>query len=266
MEQAIARSAAGVLAATSDEVAELAAIGVPGSRVRVVPAGVDTAKFNPDGPAAKRHADVRLLHVGSLAEHQGLDKVIRALADLPGAELVIAGGPEADDLDSDITCKKLGKLAAALGVADRVTFTGHVPAKNLPALMRSADVFVSSSAYEPLGSAAICAMACGTPVVANTAGAYADAVVDGTTGLLLSSGRPEALVKGLREALAMPMKLTAFGIAAADRARSRYPWDRIAAETVAAYERCIAAAAPVRPATPLPARRPAAAQAQRKAA
>ena len=267
MEKAIARSVTGVLAATTDEVSELAAIGVPGSRVRVVPAGVDIARFSPEGPAAKRHGELRLLHVGSLAEHQGLDRLIRALADLPGAELVIAGGPDPDDLDSDIACKKLGKLAAALGVADRVTFTGQVPAKNLPALMRSADVFISGSSYEPLGSAAICAMACGTPVVANAVGAYADAVVDGTTGLLLPPGRPEVLVKRLRDALAMPMKLTAFGIAAADRARSRYPWERIATETVAAYERCIAAAgAPVRPATPLPARRPTAAPAERKAA
>ena len=39
------------------------------------------------------------------------------------------------------------------------------------------------------------------------------------------------------------MKLTGFGIAAADRARSRYPWERIAAETAAAYERCLAAPA-----------------------
>ncbi len=110
-------------------------------------------------------------------------------------------------------------------------------------------------------------MACGTPVIAQAVGAYADAVVDGTTGLLLPPGRPEVLVKRLREALAMPMKLTAFGIAAADRARSRYPWERIATETVAAYERCIAAAGlQVRPATPLPARRGAPAPAERQAA
>jgi D-inositol-3-phosphate glycosyltransferase len=263
MEQAIARSVTGVLATTSDEVEELAALGVPGARVRVVPAGVDTTKFSPEGPVAKRHSELRLLHVGSLAEHQGLDRLLRALADLPGAELVIAGGPSPDELDSDIAYKKLGKLAAALGVADRVTFTGQVPAKNLPALMRSADVFISGSRYEPFGSAAICAMACGTPVVANEVGAYADAVVDGTTGLLLPPGRPDVLVKRLRDALAMPMKLTAFGIAAADRARSRYPWERIATETAAAYERCIAAAgAAVRPATPLPARRQASAERQ----
>ena len=88
-----------------------------------------------------------------------------ALPDLPEAELVIAGGPDHDDLDSDIAYKKLGKLAAGLGVADRVTFAGHVTGKTLPALMRSADIFVSAARYEPFGAAAISAMACGKPVV-----------------------------------------------------------------------------------------------------
>ena len=114
-------------------------------------------------------------------------------------------------------------------------------------------------------------MACGNPVVATAVGAYADAVVDGTTGLLLPPGRPQMLAKRLRELLATPMKLTGFGIAAADRARSRYPWERIAAETTSAYERCLAgpAASPARQAKPEPlagARRPSALAQQRRAA
>jgi D-inositol-3-phosphate glycosyltransferase len=251
MEACIGKSVAGVLAHTCDEVNHLSALGIPGTRVRVVPCGVDTGRFQPEGPAAKRHADLRLLHLGSLADHQGLDQLLRLLADLPDAELVIAGGPDPDDLDSDIAYKKLGKLAASLGVADRVTFAGHVTAKALPALIRSADVFVSTARYEPFGTAALSAMACGKPVIATAVGGYADAVVDGTTGLLLPPGRPQVLVKRLRELLTTPMKLTGFGIAAADRARSRYPWERIAAETAAAYERCLAAPA-ARPARQAP--------------
>ncbi len=268
MEALVARSVSGVLAHSSDEVAGLAGLGVPGARVRIVPCGVDTARFGPDGPAAKRHGELRLLHVGSLADHQGLDKLIRALPDLPGAELVIAGGPDQDELDSDLNYKKLGKLAAGLGVADRVTFTGQVASKNLEALMRSADIFVSAARYEPYGAAAITAMACGTPVMAHAVGACADAVIDGTTGVLLPAGGPEAFVKRIRELLSTPMKLTAFGIAAGDRARSRYPWERIAAETVAAYERCLAAPAPkvAGTAPAAPARRPAVAAVQRRAA
>jgi glycosyltransferase involved in cell wall biosynthesis len=268
MEACIGRSVAGVLAHTSDEVSDLSALGIPGTRVRVVPCGVDASRFQPEGPAAKRHAELRLLHIGSLADHQGLEQLLRILPDLPNAELVIAGGPDPDALDSDIAYKKLGKLAAALGVADRVTFTGQVTSKHLPALIRSADIFVSTARYEPFGSAALSAMACGKPIMANAVGGYADAVVDGTTGLLLPPGRPQLMVKRLRDLLATPMKLTGFGIAAADRARSRYPWERIAAETVAAYERCMAAPAVARSARPehlVGARRATGAQQQRAA-
>jgi glycosyltransferase involved in cell wall biosynthesis len=267
MEACIARTVTGVLAQTSDEVSDLSSLGIPGMRVTIVPSGVETSRFDPDGPAAKRQAELRLLHVGSLAEHQGLDKLLRIMPDLPAAELVIAGGPDLDELDSDIACKRLGKLAAGLGVSDRVSFTGHVAGKNLPALLRSADIFVSGASYEPYGSAAIAAMACGKPVVANAVGAYADAVIDGTTGLLLPPGRPGLLLKRLRELLATPMKLTGFGIAAADRARSRYPWERIAHETAAAYERCLTAPA-TRPAgaRALPNARPPRAADQRRAA
>jgi glycosyltransferase involved in cell wall biosynthesis len=240
METCIARTVNGVLAHTSDEVSDLARLGIGGTRVRIVPCGVDTARLDPDGPAVKRHAEMRLLHVGPPGEHQGLDKLLRIMPDLPDAELVLAGGPDQEQLDSDMAYKRLSKHAAALGVADRVSFVGHVASKSLPALLRSADIFVSAAQYEPFGTAAISAMACGRPVVANAVGAYADAVVDGTTGLLLPPGRCDLLAKRLRELFATPMKLTGFGIAGADRARSRYTWERIADESAAAYERFMA--------------------------
>lgn len=236
MESCIARTVDGVLVHTSGGVSDLAGLGIGGTRVRILPCGVDTTRMNPDGPAAKRHARLRLLHVGSLGEHQGLDQLVRIMPNLPDAELVLAVGPGQEERDSDVAYKGLGKLAAALGVADRVSFIGHVASKSLPALLRSADIFVSAAKYEPYGTAAISAMACGRPVVANAVGAYADAVVDGTTGLLLSPGRSDVLGRRLRELLATPIKLTGFGIAGADRARSRYSWERIAGETAAAYE------------------------------
>lgn len=243
MEACIARTVTGVFAHTSEEVRHLASLGIGGTRVRVVPSGVDTTRFDPEGPAARRHAEVRLLQVGSPGEHQRLDQLVRIMPDLPDAELVLAEGADHEQLGSDLAYKRLGKLAAALGVADRVSFTGHVPSRNLAALLRSADVFVSAATYEPYGTAAISAMACGKPIVANAVGAYSDAVVDGTTGLLLPPGHCDALARRLRELVATPMKLTGYGIAAADRARSRYPWDRIADEAAAAYERFLTGSA-----------------------
>ena len=97
------------------------------------------------------------------------------------------------------------------------------------------------------------AMACGTPVVAAAAGAEQDAVVDKTTGLILPAGPPEQLALRVRRLLANSLRLEAYGIAATDRARSRYSWERIGRETLAAYGSCspgAAAATRARSATP----------------
>lgn len=244
MEPCVAKAAAAVLASTTEEVAELSRLGVPNARMSLVPPGVDTSTFAPSGLIAKRKRQRRLIAVGSLAEYRRLDVVLRCLAELPSAELVIAGGPPTGTVESDHGYRILAKLAAQLGVTDRVQFTGHVSDSDLSALLRSADLLVSAARYEPQGICSMRAMACGVPVVATAVGCYSDAVIDGTTGLLVPPERPDMLARRLRELLASPMRLAAFGIAAADRAKSRYPWDRMGHETMAVYERAIATAPP----------------------
>jgi glycosyltransferase involved in cell wall biosynthesis len=226
LEPAIGRSATTVLAANSDEASDLAQLGVRRSSIRVVPCGIDTDEFTPEGPAAERGARPRLLTVVDAAEEPGLGTLLRALCQVPEAELVIAGGGT-----------EYRGLAESLGVTDRVVFAGPVSRPQLPALLRSADLFVHTATYEPSGTALLEAMACGTAVVATASGAAADAVVDGTTGILVQPGRPVLLAQRIRRLLARPMLVEGYGLAAADRVRSRYSWDRIAAETIAAYER-----------------------------
>jgi glycosyltransferase involved in cell wall biosynthesis len=124
-----------------------------------------------------------------------------------------------------------------------VTFAGQVGRAELPPLLRSADLVVSISEYDPTGMLAVQAMACGTPVIASAFGGQVDAVVDGTTGILVPPGRPALLAQRIRQLLAHPMLLEAFSVAAADRARSRYSWDRIAHETLAVYGTALGSAA-----------------------
>ena len=95
-------------------------------------------------------------------------------------------------------------------------------------------------------------MACGVPVVASAIGSHRDTVVHGTTGPARPPGSPALLAKRVRTLLASPMQLEGFGIAALDRARSRYSWDRIGQETVAAYETSRSAAAAQDAAEPEP--------------
>ena len=99
------------------------------------------------------------------------------------------------------------------------------------------------SEYDPSGMVCVEAMACGTPVIASAVGGHVDAVVDGTTGILVPPGRPALLAQRIRQLLGHPMLLEAFSLAAADRAQSRYSWDRIARETTAVYDRALDTAA-----------------------
>jgi glycosyltransferase involved in cell wall biosynthesis len=239
LEACLARSAHAVLASTATEAADLLNMGVPRASVTVVPCGVDTTEFAPEGPVAKRGSRPRLLTVSRLDERQGLDTLLHMLTLVPGAELVIAGGPTRAQLRKDETYQGLTSLAWRLGVADRLSVTGKVAPDGLPALLRSADLLVTTAPYDASGEIALAAMACGTPVAALAAGASADAVLDGTTGVLVPPGRTGLLARRVRDLLASPLRLEAFGIAAADRAQARYSWDRISRETLAVYEHCL---------------------------
>jgi glycosyltransferase involved in cell wall biosynthesis len=236
MERLVARTVRTVLAGSSAEQATLTGLGVPRTSITVVPFGVDTETFDPAGPAARRGKRRRLLAAAPTSPEHGLEMVIQALTTLPGAELVIAGGPPRAELGDDPVLQDLSRLAGRAGVSDRVMFTGKVSRARVPLLLRSADLFVhlgdESAAILPVE-----AMACGTAVVAAAGSADQDAVVDGATGLLVQPNDAAGLARRIRQLLASPMLLEGLGIAAADRARSRYSWERIGQETLAAYER-----------------------------
>jgi glycosyltransferase involved in cell wall biosynthesis len=239
LESTLARSAAAVLAATTDEASELARMGVPKSAIAVVPCGIDVGSFGPDGKSAARGKRSRLVAVASPDRLAGADVLVRALAGLPDAELIIVGGPTDKHLPKSGGYRELATLATELGVRRRVRFAGQLAGDELVALLRSADVLVSASPYEPSGLAAVSAMACGTPAVVSAVGGHMDAVIDGTTGLLVQPGQPGQFALRLRRLLGTPALLQAYGIAAADRAASRYAWPRIGAEAAAVYERCV---------------------------
>ena len=243
LEPAIGRSASAVVAGSSDEEIDLTRLGVPRRSIRIVPWGVDTEEFSPEGPVADRGARPRLVTIADLHDLDALGTLLRAMSKVPGAELVVAGGPARERLGDDLGFRRLVKLADTLGVSGRVQFAGHVGRAALPPLLRSADLMVSVSDYDPSGLTALQAMACGTPVVASAVGSNVDAVVDGTTGILVPPGRPAMLAQRIRQLLAHPMLLEAYSVAAADRAKSRYSWDRIAHETLAVYDTALDAVA-----------------------
>ena len=242
LEPAIGRTVSAVVAASSDEEADLTRLGIPRRSIRVVPTGIDTGEFTPEGPIYERNGRHRLVTIADLAtEQDALNILLRAMAKIPGAELVVAGGPAREELRGDLSYRRLAKLSDTLDLHGRVFFAGQVGGTALPPLLRSADLMVNINQHEASALTSIQAMACGTPVVASASGAHVDAVLDGTTGLLVEPRPPALLAQKIRALLNHPMQLEAFSVAATDRARSRYSWDRIAHETLAVYDTALAA-------------------------
>jgi D-inositol-3-phosphate glycosyltransferase len=235
LEAAVARQASAVIATCTDEVGELVAYGARLDRTYVVPCGVDCGHFSPGRPAPRPGSPGRVLTVGRLVPRKGVDTVIAAIGRVPAANLIVAGGPERAWLDHDPEVARLRKVAAESKVASRVTFRGRVEHEEVPGLMRSADVIVSDPWYEPFGIVPLEAMACGAAVVASAVGGHLDTMADGITGLLVPPRDPGELADRIRYLLANPARRRELGAAAAARARSRYSWAQIAAETEAIY-------------------------------
>jgi D-inositol-3-phosphate glycosyltransferase len=232
IERRLALSVDRVVATTFDERRELVAMGASPHRVTVVPCGVDLDRFRPDGPAAPRSPGVhRVVVVSRMVERKGIGNVIAAMAELPGVELLIAGGPPAGFVDADPEAQRILALAADLGVGDRVVLLGGVAREEVPALLRSADVVACCPWYEPFGLVAVEAMACGVPVVATAVGGLAETIDDGRTGMLVQPRSPSSIAAALRSVLSDERRRRAMGRAGGERAR-RYGWDRIASENL----------------------------------
>ncbi|MFV2196241.1 glycosyltransferase [Nocardiopsis sp. LOL_012] len=245
METVLAARADHVLVNSTDQKGELARLGVPRHQVSVVPFGVDTDHFSVEGSASTEHwqrrreESPRLVSVTSLTEPGGAGRLVEAMTRLPEAELLIVSTSQNRDVAVDEDAREIELLAKEAEVDDRVHLTGPVDRKELPRLLRSADVYVSAASYDPFGGAVVEAMACGLPVVATATGAVPGAVLHRTSGVLMRFGRPDEVARAVRSVLNTPTMSSAFGIAAADRARSRFTWQRIAVETELAYQRSL---------------------------
>ncbi len=236
-ERALGRAVDRVVAQSQDELLGLVRIGVPRANLSVVPAGVDSDHFTPEGPVAARDPErPRILSVGRLVERKGFGDVIQAMRYVPGAEYVVVGGPPADQLPADPWARRLRALAEQLHVADRFKLIGGVSAADMPSWYRSADLLVSPGWQEDFELAPLEAMACGVPVIGTTAGGLTETVVDGLTGDLVPARDPRALGGALRRLVNDKVRRFAYATAALDRARQAYSWKRVAAQVGSVYQ------------------------------
>jgi glycosyltransferase involved in cell wall biosynthesis len=177
--------------------------------------------------------------VARLAANRGHEALIRGfallVADRPDARLLLVGKGEAR---ADIEL-----LVTRLGLRPFVLLTGYRDG-DLPSVLDALDVFVLMRAgSDESCRAALEAMAAGRPVVARRVGALPEAVVHGTTGLLVDDDRPESLAAALRELLEQPARARAMGEAGRARALEMFSPARHAEQVEAVYRAGLAARA-----------------------
>jgi D-inositol-3-phosphate glycosyltransferase len=193
-ETDIIRCADLILASTGEEAGLLDSLyGADPSRIEVLPPGVDHRLFSPGDRAEARerlgHPGQRvLLFVGRIQPLKGLDLAVQALAEIDDAVLWAVGGPSGADGPAEL--ERIQKLAADLGVTDRLLILPPRPHHELVDYYRAADVCLVPSRTESFGLVALEAAACGTPVVAASVGGLRSIVSDGETGLLVEGRDP----------------------------------------------------------------------------
>jgi glycosyltransferase involved in cell wall biosynthesis len=121
-----------------------------------------------------------------------------------------------------------------------VEYIGRLPTDALVRMYNSAQILVSPSLYEGFGLPAAEAMACGTAVIATTAGAFPEFIEDGRTGVLVPPGDVDALASAIKSLLRDPERCTRAGAAASEHIRGHFTWGQTAKLTEEIYGEVLA--------------------------
>ncbi len=186
--------------------------GCPAAKVRVIPNGVDAAKFHPRWPSRALRQTLGLPPgtptagiVAALRPEKNHELFLRAAAvvrrKLPEARfLVIGDGPRRAALET---------LAAELSLGQAVQFLGT--RGDMPELLALVDVLVLTSHMEANPISILEAMAAEKPVISTRVGSVSETVTDGQTGYLVAPGATDELAARMIELLSDPQQAAVMG-------------------------------------------------------
>lgn len=214
--------------------AELLALGFPSARLTLITNGVDTARFAPGDRAAARRAlglpaEALIIGIiGRFGPYKGHAVLLEAFEQLtsryPSAHLLIVGGGGSEEA-------RIAAQAARSAHRERIHLAGFQPdpLRSYQAL----DLLAIPSTNEGLSNAALEAMSCGVPVLANTGCGHEQIITSGADGLIASLHTPAALAAQLAALLADPAILPTFRTSARQTIEARFSLTGM----VDAYER-----------------------------
>lgn len=180
---------------------------------------------------------VRVGLVATFAVWKGHALFLEAISRIPEgrpARFYIVGGPIYQSAGSQLTFEALREKAAALGVSDRVVFTGHC--EDPAAAIRGLDVVVHASTQpEPFGRVIVEGMACGRAVVAIRAGGSAELFEDGKSALGSALNNADELAAAIDRLILDPELRAQLGREGKRTTAERFDRTRLAEEWASIY-------------------------------
>jgi D-inositol-3-phosphate glycosyltransferase len=220
--------------------------GAEPSKIKVIPAGVDTSLFYPRDREAVRELlglpgldTPILLFVGRIERLKGIDTLLESVAVVSrycsGRDLkvlIVGGGGQTEAENAEL--HRVVELHKDLNLEDQVEFVGSKPQEMLPLYYSAADVTIMPSHYESFGLVAVESMASGTPVIASNVGGLQFTVVDGETGYLVEQENHFQLAERVHTLLKNPELREKMGEAAVVHAQ-QFSWEKIASQVEELY-------------------------------
>jgi glycosyltransferase involved in cell wall biosynthesis len=238
---------AAAIAVSESVAADAAAVCGSAVPIRTVYNAVDLARFDPAGAAMDLDAaagmapapagTVRVGLVATMGRWKGHAVFLRAVAALPADARVrayVVGGGIYRTAGSEVDADALRRMAAELGIADRLGFTGFVDDPG--AAMRGLNVVVHASIQpEPFGLVIAEAMACCRAVIASAAGGAGEIVTPGHDALAVLPGDAEGLSRAIHQLAADPSLRGRLARAGRETALRRFDRARLAVEVAPLY-------------------------------
>jgi glycosyltransferase involved in cell wall biosynthesis len=212
---------------------------LPEEKMKIIPNSIDNSKFAmhvDKGSVRSRYGvydnEKLILFLGRLTSQKGCEYLIRAMHLLPShpnTKLIIVGdGYMRSDLEGEVYGSGLGW---------RVRFTGFLPDSEVVPLLKSADVLVVPSVYEPFGIVALEGMAAGVPVVASNIDGLHEIIKHDHNGVHVYPRDPSSIAWGINRVLSDSGYAQRIAKNAKSDIDEKYNWDLIASVTIDVYKK-----------------------------